>query len=103
MAETIKDGARVLDVRPLTPRLKMKLLRSFGAASDVQTWVGQAMLACMVTAIDGIPVPVPANADQADALVEQVEGPNETGLAAVAGWYGEFAKSRTFDKEAAKN
>ena len=60
-------------------------LRLFKAAGPVlaqnRPWLGMALLACSVTAIDDVPVPPPANEQQIEALVARL---GDAGIAAAA-------------------
>lgn len=60
-------------------------LRLFKAAGPIlaqnEPWLAMASLASSVQAIDGVPVPVPANEVQIEALIERL---GEDGLAAIA-------------------
>lgn len=103
MAETITDaGGRTLEVREMSIRERMKLLRQMGPAADVQVWISQVMLAACVTAIDGVPVLMPNGPDQADFIVEKV---GTAGAAAVAEWWvaRQDAANAAIDKDRLKN
>ena len=87
--------AQAQDVAPVTDALGRRLslrrptaldkLRLFKAAGPVlaynQPWLGIALLATSVVAIDEVPVPPPANEAQIEALVARL---GDRGLAAVA-------------------
>ena len=101
MSEEITDAdGRVLQVRELSIRDRMKLLRKMGAAADVSVWISQVALAACVTAIDGVPVMMPETPDAAEFLVDKVgtEGAN-----AVAAWYVARRDAKEVDKERLKN
>jgi hypothetical protein len=73
---------RVLTLRRLTALDKLRLFKAAGPAlSANQHWIGMAVLACSVTAIDGVPVPAPATEAQIEQLVARL---GDAGIAAVA-------------------
>ena len=82
--EDIPDSTgRTLSVRRTTKLEVRRLMRACGAASDVDRWFGEAMLAVQVRAIDSVPVFFPSSADATDQLVAKLDNP---GLLAVAQW-----------------
>jgi hypothetical protein len=92
---------RSLEVRRLSRRETMRLMRQWGTASNVETWLGNSLVASCVRAIDGVPVPVPATPDQVEILVDKLA---DAGLRAVADWLSEQQPEDTQAvKEAAKN
>lgn len=101
---TITDQkGRALEVRRPTRRDSMRLMRGWGTACNVEMWVGQAMLAATCRSIDGVPIPLPTTADQAESLVDRLE---DEGLNAIAEWLTEqnaAAPNATTEIEAAKN
>ncbi|MDE2197918.1 MAG: hypothetical protein KGJ41_02760 [Rhodospirillales bacterium] len=56
-----------------------------------QAWLGLAVLACSVSAIDGVPVPFPGNETQIEALVDRLD---EEGLSAIAAALRQSVESR---------
>jgi len=80
---TITDShGRRLALRYLTALDKLRLLKAAGPALAPNTpWMGLALLAASVTAIDDIPVPQPATETQVEALVARL---GDEGLAAVS-------------------
>lgn len=84
---TVTDtGGRHITLRRLTALGKLRLFKAAGATlSQNQYWLGMAMLACSVQAIDDVPVPMPANELQIEALVSRL---GDTGIAAIAGALG---------------
>jgi hypothetical protein len=61
VSATITDArGRSLEVRRLSRRETMRLMRQWGQASNVEAWLGNSLVASCVRAIDGVPVPVPA-------------------------------------------
>jgi hypothetical protein len=90
--KTVEDKlGRVLAVRRLTA---LDTLRLFKAAGPVlaqnQPWLGVAGLAVSVTAIDGVPIPVPTNETQIEAVVQRL---GDEGLAAIADAFEQDAGS----------
>ncbi len=84
-ADTVTDSAgHVIGVRRRSRREVMRLLRGWGAAANVDAWVGQAMVAASATSIDGRPLPEPITPDRAEAAADQL---GDDGLAAIAAWY----------------
>jgi hypothetical protein len=82
MTVTANDG-RVLELRPLTALDKLRLFKAAGPTlSRNEPWLGMALLACSVSAIDDVPVPMPADERGIEALVQRL---GDAGLAAVAG------------------
>lgn len=99
MAEMITDArGRSLEVQKLSRREIMRLMRQWGAASNVEMWVGNALIAANARSIDGVPVPMPNTIDQAEALVDRLDDP---GLTAVAEWLA--AQRESSDLAAAKD
>lgn len=82
MTVTDSDGRR-LDLRVLNALDKLRLFKAAGPAlSRNEPWLGMALLACSVSAIDDVPVPMPADERGIEALVQRL---GDAGLAAVAG------------------
>jgi hypothetical protein len=72
---------RRLQLRRLTALDKLRLFKAAGPAlAQNQSWLGMAVLAASVTAIDDVPVPVPTNEQQVEALVGRL---GDAGIAAV--------------------
>ena len=46
-----------------------------------QPWLGMALIACSVTAIDDVPIPPPVNELQIEAIIGRL---GDTGVAAIA-------------------
>lgn len=91
-ATILQDAGRTIDIidaygRRITVRRLNVLdrLRLFKAAgpelSRNETWLGLAMLACSVSAIDDVPMPAPVNELQIEAAVSRL---GEVGIAAAA-------------------
>jgi hypothetical protein len=80
--EVTDAGGRRLALRRLTALDKLRLFKAAGPLlAQNQPWLGMALLACSVAAIDDVPVPQPADERQIEALVQRL---GEAGLAAVA-------------------
>ncbi|MGH9208045.1 MAG: hypothetical protein ACRD1G_16060 [Acidimicrobiales bacterium] len=82
-AEAVTDGqGRRIALRRMTVLDKLRLFKAAGPLlSQNGPWLGVALLACSVTAIDDIPVPMPANEQQIEALVARL---GDLGIAAAA-------------------
>jgi hypothetical protein len=82
-AQVVADGqGRRIALRRMAVLDKLRLFKAAGPVlSQNGPWLGVALLACSVTAIDDIPVPMPANEQQIEALVARLGDP---GIAAAA-------------------
>lgn len=81
-AEVVDALGRKLALRRLGAVDRLRLFKAAGPALSANPgWMGLAMLAVSVTAIDGVPVPVPATEAQVEALVGRL---GDAGLAAVS-------------------
>lgn len=82
-APAVTDAAgRVLALRRLTALDKLRLYKAAGPLlAQNAPWMGLALLAASVSAIDDVPVPPPATEAQIEALVGRL---GEYGLAAIA-------------------
>ena len=79
--ETRDAEGRVLTLRRMTALDKLRLFKAAGPVlSHNQPWLGMAVLAASVSAIDDIPVPQPASEQQVEALVGRL---GDAGIAAV--------------------
>ncbi len=75
------DGTR-LTLRRLNALDKLRLFKAAGPAlSQNEPWLGMALLASSVVAIDDIPVPLPVTEHQIEAMVGRL---GDIGIAAVA-------------------
>lgn len=73
---------RRLSLRQLNALDKLRLFKAAGPElAQNSPWLGMAMLAISVTAIDDIPVPPPSNEQQIEALVNRL---GDAGLCAVS-------------------
>lgn len=81
--QTVPDAeGRQLQLRRMDALDKLRLFKAVGAQlAQNPPYLGMAMLACSVTAIDGVPVPAPGNEQQVEALVSRL---GDAGIAAVA-------------------
>lgn len=70
----VTDGAgRVLSVRRPGALDRLRLFKALGAGlAQNDRYVGYAMLAMCVSAIDGTPVPQPGNESQLEALIQRL-------------------------------
>ncbi len=82
-AQSVTDAdGRVLLLRRLSALDKLRLFKAAGPVlAQNQPWLGMAMLACSVAAIDDVPVPPPVNEQQIEALVSRL---GDSGIAAAA-------------------
>ena len=77
------ECGRELCLRKLTALDRLRLFKALGPALSQNTaYLGMAMLAMSVTAIDGIPIPAPATEAQIEGVVAKL---GDAGGAAVAG------------------
>ena len=78
----VTDGlGRVLEVRRPGALDRLRLFKAVGPGlAQNDRYVGYGMLAMCVAAIDGVPVPQPANEGQLEHLVERL---GDAGLAAI--------------------
>jgi hypothetical protein len=83
-AEPVTDTlGRRLALRKTNALDKLRLLKAAGPAlAQNQPWLAIALYAASVTAIDDVPVPMPASEAQIEALVARL---GDEGLAAIAG------------------
>ncbi len=78
---TDSQGRR-LNLRRLTALDRLRLFKAAGPLlSHNDRWLGMAMLAVSVSAIDDIPIPQPGSEQQIEALVHRL---GDTGIAAAA-------------------
>jgi len=67
------DGGRVLDVRRPGALDRLRLFKALGAGlAQNDRYVGYAMLAMCVSAIDDTPVPQPVSEGQLEALIQRL-------------------------------
>jgi hypothetical protein len=72
---------RRLHLRKLTALDKLRLFKAAGPVlAQNQSWLGMAVLAVSVVAIDDVPVPAPGNEAQIEALVGRL---GDDGIAAI--------------------
>ena len=82
VADVVDGRGRRLALRRLSALDKLRLFKAAGPVlAQNQPWLGRALLACSVTAIDEVPVPTPGS----EALIEMmVQRLGDDGIAAVA-------------------
>jgi hypothetical protein len=82
-SETVVDSeGRRISVQKLTALDKLRLFKAAGPVlAHNEPWLGMAILACSVTAINDIPVPMPASEQQIEGLVARL---GDTGLSAIS-------------------
>jgi hypothetical protein len=79
---TIDEYGRVLTIRRLTALDRLRLFKAAGPVmAQNQPWLGMALIASSVAAIDDVPVPPPVNELQIEAMVARL---GDAGIAAVA-------------------
>jgi hypothetical protein len=98
-APTVVDAqGRRLALRRLGALDKLRLFKAVGPVlAQNQPYLGMALLACSVAAIDEVPVPAPGTEAQIEALVQRL---GDDGIAAVADALQQDAAP---DLDAAKN
>jgi hypothetical protein len=81
--ETVIDEVgRRLTIRRLTALDRLRLFKAAGPLlSQNQPWLGMAMIACSVSAIDDVPTPPPSNELQIEAMVARL---GDEGIVAIA-------------------
>jgi hypothetical protein len=78
---TDADGRRIA-LRRLSALDKLRLFKAAGPVlAQNQPWLGMAVLACSVVAIDDVPVPSPATEHQIEAMVARL---GDNGIDAIA-------------------
>lgn len=81
MPESVTDSrGRVLTLRKMGALEKLRLFKACGVHASNEPYLGTAMLAFYVSAIDGTPAPVPTNDGQIEARVAKL---GDEGLEAV--------------------
>jgi hypothetical protein len=83
MTETVLDGeGRQLTIRRLTALDRLRLFKAAGPLlAQNQPWLGMALIASSVLAIDDVPVPPPSNEVQIEAMIARL---GDAGVAAIA-------------------
>lgn len=81
--ETVTDGdGRRITIRRLTALDRLRMFKAAGPLlAQNPPWLGMALIASSVTAIDDVPVPPPSNEMQIEAMVGRL---GDTGVAAIA-------------------
>lgn len=78
----VDDSGRSIVVRKLNALDKLRLFKAAGPVlAQNHPWLGMAILACSVTAIDNVPFPAPANEQQIEAMIARL---GDAGITAVA-------------------
>jgi hypothetical protein len=82
MEAVVDRLGRKLTLRRLTALDKLRLFKAAGPdLAQNEAWLGMAMLASSVIAIDDVPIPSPATEQQVEAMVGRL---GEVGIAAAA-------------------
>ena len=77
----VDDTGRSIEFRRPNALDRLRLFKAVGPVlAENDRYLGLAMLAACVTAIDGVPVPAPATENQVEALVQRLD---DAGLTAV--------------------
>ncbi len=80
--QAVDEGGRALELRRLGALDKLRLFKALGPVlSQNAPYLGMAMLASSVTAIDGVPVPPPVTELQVEQMVGRL---GDAGIAAIA-------------------
>ena len=81
--ENVIDGVgRQLSIRRLTALDRLRLFKAAGPLlAQNQPWLGMALIASSVVAVDDVPVPPPANELQIEAMIGRL---GDAGVAAIA-------------------
>ena len=81
--QTVVDAnGRKLTIRNLTALDRLRLFKAAGPVlAQNQPWLGMAIIASSVVAIDDVPIPPPVTEMQIEALIGRLEDP---GVAAIA-------------------
>jgi hypothetical protein len=92
--ENVIDGnGRRLTIRRLTALDRLRLFKAAGPAlAQNQPWLGMALIACSVAAIDDVPIPSPSNELQIEAMIGRL---GDTGVAAIAQVLEQSAETST--------
>lgn len=86
----IDDNGRRLSIRRLTALDRLRLFKAAGPLlSQNQPWLGMALIACSVAAIDDVPVPLPSNEVQIEGMVGRL---GDAGIAVVAQVLQQFSE-----------
>lgn len=80
LSVTDRDG-RLIELRRVTALDRLRLFRAVGPMGNNPHYLGMAMLACAVTAVDGVPLPFPANEQMIEAAVHRL---GDVGIEAVS-------------------
>lgn len=81
MPDSVTDSrGRVLALRKMGALEKLRLFKACGVHASNEPYLGTAMLAVYVSAIDGVPVPMPTSDAQIEARVAKL---GDEGLEAV--------------------
>ena len=80
---TVTDGqGRRITLRRLNALDKLRLFKAAGPVlAQNQPWLGMAVLACSVAAIDDVPVPAPGTEAQIEAIIARL---GDVGIEAIA-------------------
>lgn len=70
---TVQDGlGRTIEFKHPTALDRLRLFRAVGSLADNNRYLGMAMLAVSVTAVDGIPMPFPTSEAGIEAAIHRL-------------------------------
>jgi len=82
MQDVLDSGGRVLTLRRLTALDRLRLYKAIGAVlAENAPYLGMALLAISVMAIDGVPIPLPGSEGQLEGILQRL---GDAGIEAVA-------------------
>ena len=98
--QTVTDAdGRVLEMRAVSWRERMRMIRVCGAAADIDRFMGHALIAASVRAIDGTPMPFPTRVEDVESATNTLD---DAGMEAAAKWLSAQQAPRQIDTAAAK-
>lgn len=90
------DEGRRLTIKRLTALDRLRLFKAAGPLlSQNPPWLGMALIASSVTAIDDVPVPPPVNETQIEAMIGRL---GDAGISAVAQILQQSSRTATADQ-----
>jgi hypothetical protein len=91
----VDSNGRRLTIRQLTALDRLRLFKAAGPLlAQNQPWLGMALIACSVAAIDDVPVPPPYNETQIEVMVGRL---GDAGIAAIAQALEQSAQTSTVE------
>lgn len=83
------ENGRLIEVRKLSRRETMRLMRSWGPAANVEAWLAMAVVCASVHTLDNRPIPMPQTPDQVEGIAEMLKA---EGFRAIEVWFQEQAQ-----------